>query len=150
MRKLVLTVITIAAMVAIAAPSASAQEKDAHMKGEMAESHWMKGTMTPPEGEAMDIKYELKKGEDGMKGWIVGDDDGEEVRIAMKDLKWEGDYMTYNWSPPDEAGLVISCKLMKQDDGGFAGDCTDNQDESRTGQMTVAPMKKKEMKPADG
>jgi hypothetical protein len=52
----------------------------------------------------------------------------------------DGDYVNYSWSPPDEADLVISCSLMKQADGGFAGDCTDGGEEGRTGQMTIAPM----------
>lgn len=144
MRKLVMAATAAFAIGLVAVSSAEAQEQEAEAHGEMgkmADSHWMKGTMTPPDSESMDVKYELVKGDDGVKGWIVGDDDGEEIRIAMKDLTWEGDYVSYNWSPPDQASLVISCKLMKQDDGAFAGDCTDNGAEGKTGQMTMAPMK---------
>ena len=41
----------------------------------------------------------------------------------------DGDYLNYNWSPPDDASLVISRSLKKQAEGGFAGDCKDNGEE---------------------
>jgi len=41
----------------------------------------------------------------------------------------DGDYLNYNWSPPDDASLVISCSPKKQAEGGFAGDCKDNGEE---------------------
>ena len=67
-------------------------------------------------------------------------DDGEKVKIEMRDLSMDGDHVNYNWSPPDNTAVVITCSLKKQADGGFAGDCTDNEEEGRTGQMTIAPM----------
>lgn len=139
MRKLVLAVAALFVTAAIAVPSADAQEyeKDHEKK---AKSHMMKGTMTGPEGDSHDVGYAISWGEEGAEGWIVAEEDGEKYKIAMNDLTMDGDYITYNWSPPDEADLVISCNLQKQDDGGYAGDCTDNQEEGRTGQMTVAPM----------
>ena len=80
-----------------------------------------------------------------MKGWIVAEGmEGEQVKIEMNDLSMGADYVSYNWSPPDEASTVISCNLKKQDDGGYAGDCTDNAEEGRTGQMTIAPMEQPE------
>ena len=66
--------------------------------------------------------------------------------MEMRDLSWGDEGVTYNWSPPDQAELVISCSLMKHDDGGYGGDCTDNQEEGRTGQMTIAAMEKMEKK----
>ena len=72
-------------------------------------SHWLKGTMTPPGGETIEIAYEVAMGEQGPKGWIVADgDDGEQMKIAMKDLSMDGDYVNYSWSPPDEADLDAS------------------------------------------
>lgn len=149
MRKLVLAVVALVAMSLVTVPSALAQEAekaDAEKKMEKAEkmekkageAHWMEGTMTPPDQESMDIEYAFKKTEDGPQGWIVVDADGETTKVEMKDLTWDDDHVSYNWSPPSDAGTVISCNLMKQDDGGWAGDCTDNGEEGRTGQMTIA------------
>jgi hypothetical protein len=143
MRKLVLAAVAMLVMSFVAAPSAVAQEtKEKKEMKEMAKkSHWMKGTMTAPGGEAVEVAYAVEMGEHGPMGWIVSDgDDGEKVKMEMKDLSMDGDYVNYKWSPPDEASLVITCSLKKQADGGFAGDCQDNQEEGRTGQMTIAPM----------
>ena len=118
-------------------------EKTEKMEKKAMKSHMMKGTMTPPGQEAMDIGYKFTKGDEGLKGWIVGEAEGEKYEIAMKDISWGEDYVSYSWSPPDEASLVISCNLKKQDDGGFAGDCTDGEE---IGQMTIAAMEKKEKK----
>jgi hypothetical protein len=151
MRKLFMAAVAMLVMSFVAAPSAVAQEteeakkeraeKMEKMEGKAKKAHWMKGTMTAPGSEAVEIAYAVEKGEHGPKGWIVADgDDGEKVKMEMKGLSMDGDYVNYNWSPPDEASLVITCSLKKQADGGFAGDCTDNQEEGRTGQMTIAPM----------
>lgn len=171
MRKLVMAAIAMLVMAAVAAPSSVAQEtekaeatkKMEKMEKMKEQSHWMKGTMTPPGEEAMEIGYVLAKEESGPKGWIVVEEDGEKTKMEMRDLSMDGDYVNYNWSPPDEASTVITCSLKKQADGGFAGDCTDNQEEGRTGQMTMAPMegmnpcaaemkeeKMKEMNPCSG
>jgi hypothetical protein len=156
MRKLVLAAVALVAMSLVTVPSALAQEvekADAEKKMEQAkkmekkakEAHWMKGTMAAPDSEPVDIKYAFKKTEEGAKGWIVAEDDeGETVKMEMRDLSWGDDQVTYNWSPPDQDALVISCALTKQDDGGYGGNCMDNQEEGRTGQMTIAPMEKKE------
>ena len=116
--------------------------------------------MTPPDQEAMEIAYVFAKEESGAKGWIIVEEDGEKTKVEMRDLAMDGDYLNYNWSPPDDASTVVTCSLKKQADGGYAGDCTDNQEEGRTGQMTMAPMdsgdaemkekKMKEKKPSDG
>ena len=162
MRKLVMAAVAMMLMAVVAAPSAVAQEAEkaaAEKKMEKAEkmeraekmskSRWMKGTMTPPDQEAMEIAYEMTRDEHGMKGWIVAEGmEGEKVKIEMKDLSMGADYVSYNWSPPDDANTVISCNLEKQDDGGYAGDCTDSGEEGRTGQMTIAPME--EMNPGTG
>jgi hypothetical protein len=149
MRKLVLAALAMTMMAVVAAQPAVAQEMKKMEKTDKMEkmekmkqkSAMMKGTMTAPGEEAVEIAYEMAMGDGGAKGWIVADgDDGEKVKMEMKDLSMDGDHVSYNWSPPDEASLVISCSLEKQADGGFAGDCKDNQDESRTGQMTIAPM----------
>ena len=149
MKKLFLAVAAMFVMTMVAAPSVDAQEY-----GEKAKSKWLKGTMTPPGGEVMEIGYKLMKGEDGMKGWIVGEAEGEKYEIPMKDIEMTSDYVSYSWSPPDNASMVISCNLKKQDDGGYAGDCTDGED---TGQMSIAPMeaaehmeKAKKMNPCSG
>jgi len=146
MRKLVMAAVAMLAMSFVAAPSAVAQEMEnpcaAKKMDKMGEkAHWMKGTMTAPGSEAVEIAYAVEMGESGLTGWIVADgEDGEKVKMEMKDLSMDGDYVNYNWSPPDEASLVVTCSLKKQADGGFAGDCKDNQEEGRTGQMTIAPM----------
>ena len=146
MRKLVMAAVAMLVMSFVAVPSAVAQEtkevKDKKETKQMKEkSHWMKGTMTAPGEEAVEVAYAVEMGDYGPKGWIVADgEDGEKVKIEMKDLSMDGDYVNYKWSPPDEASLVITCSLKKQADGGFAGDCNDNQEEGSTGQMTIAPM----------
>ncbi len=174
MRKLVLAAVAMMVMAIVAAPSSVAQEAEKAEKAEATEkmekmekmkerSHMMKGTMTAPGEETVKIGYVLAKEEQGAKGWIVMEEDGEKAKIEMRDLAMDGDYFNYNWSPPEEADLVITCSLKKQSDGGFAGDCTDNQEEGRTGQMTMAPMeamnpcaaemkekKMKEKDPSDG
>jgi hypothetical protein len=136
MRKLVMAVVALMVMAVIAAPSADAQDY-----GDKAKSHWMKGTMTPPDQETVDVAYEMSWGDDGAKGWIVADgEDGEKVKIEMKDISMDGDYFKYSFSPPDNADLVVSCSLKKQSDGGFAGKCNDNEENGRSGHMTMAPM----------
>lgn len=137
MRKLVMAAVAMLVMSFVAAPSAVAQE----MKRMEKESHWMKGTMTAPGDEAVEVAYEVAMGDMGAKGWIVADgEDGEKVKIEMKDLSMDGDHVNYSFSPPDAANLVVTCSLKKQSDGGFAGNCKDNEEEGRTGQMTIAPM----------
>ncbi len=148
MRKLVMAVVGLMVMAVVATPSAVAQDaekeyaadKTKKMEQMKERSHWMKGTMTPPGEEPMEIGYVLAKEESGPKGWIVVEEDGEKTKVEMRDLSMDGDYVNYNWSPPDDASTVITCSLKKQADGGFAGDCKDNQEEGRTGQMTMAPM----------
>lgn len=163
MRKLVMAALALVAMSLVAVPSAMAQEvekaaaekkmEQAEKKMEKAEKmetkaedvHWMKGTMAGPNSEARDIKYAFKKTDEGAMGWIVAEnDEGETVKMEMRDLSWGEDQVTYHWSPPEQDELVISCSLMKQDDGGYGGDCTDNQEEGRTGRMTMATMEKME------
>lgn len=156
MKKLLLGMTAMMVMAVVAAPSASAQEaekadaekkmeKMEKMEGEAKDVHWMKGTMTGPDSEPENVKYAFKKTDDGAKGWIVAqNDEGETVKMEMRDLSWDDDTVTYNWSPPDRDDLVISCSLHTQDDGGYGGTCTDNQEESRTGQMTIAPMENEE------
>ena len=151
MRKLFMAAVAMLVMSFVAVPSAVAQETEKPDKMEKMEkkSRWMKGTMTPPGGEAMEVSYAFKRGEEGRQGWIVAEgEDGEKIKVEMKDLSMDGDYLTYNWSPEGEASLVISCSLEKQADGGFAGDCEDNQEDGRTGQMTIEPMEK--MNPCAG
>jgi hypothetical protein len=145
MKKLVMAAVAMMVLAVVAVPSAVAQETEKMDKTEKMEkmgqqSHMMKGTMTAPDEEAVEIGYVLAKGEYGPEGWIVVEEDGEKTKIEMRDLSMDGDYVNYNWSPPDNADLVITCSLKKQSDGGFAGNCKDNEEERRTGQMTMAPM----------
>ena len=158
MRQLVMAALALVAMSVVTAPSAMAQEaekaaaekkmeKAAKMEAKAKDMHWMKGTMTAPNAEPVDIQYAFQKTEEGPMGWIVAEDDeGEKVKMEMRDLSWGDEGVTYSWSPPDQEELVITCSLMKHDDGGYGGDCTDNQEEGRTGQMTIAAMEKMEKK----
>lgn len=40
--------------------------------------------------------------------------------------------------------MLVGARSMRVDDGGYGGTCTDNQEEGRTGQMTIAPMENEE------
>ena len=164
MRKMVMAALAFVAMSLVTVPSAMAQEaekaaaekkmeqakkmeKAEKMEAKAKDVHWMKGTMAAPDSDPVDIQYAFKKTEEGPVGWIVAEDDeGEQVKMEMRDLSWGDEGVTYNWSPPDQVELVVSCSLMKQDDGGYGGTCTDNQEEGRTGQMTMAAMEKMEKK----
>lgn len=164
MRKLGMALTAAFAMALLAAPAIQAQEpekeqamdveKKKAMEMEKAHEHahehemklkTLEGTMTPPDQETMEITYEMGWNEDGAKGWIVGtDESGEPMRHEMTDLVMEGDNLSYQFSP--DGTMIVSCTLTKQEDGGFAGDCTDDQAEGRTGKMTVAPPKEMEQK----
>lgn len=101
--------------------------------------HVHQGTMTGPDGDSLDITYEMSKTDDGVDGWfVVNTPDGQEYRLEMHDLSVSEEMVTYYWSPPG-GDLMISCELASDGEGGWAGDCTDNQD-GETGQMSMGPM----------
>lgn len=115
----------------LAAPQAFAQDGDG--------GHMHYGTMTGPDGDSMDIKYEMSHSDDGVVGaFIVETPDGQEYRLEMHDLSVSEEMVTYYWSPPG-ADIMITCELASDGEGGWAGDCTDNG-EGDTGQMTMGPM----------
>ena len=120
-------------MALVAAPQAFAQDGD-KPHGD----HVHAGTMTPPDGGTADVTYEMSMTDDGMAGWIVASANGEEYRFEMHDLAVSEEMVTYYWSPPG-GDMMISCELASDGEGGWAGDCTDDED-GDTGQMWMGPM----------
>ena len=141
MQTIVVRLLASLLVVILMAPQALAQDaedkQDADKKA-FKEHHHM-GTMTAPnQQESMDIKYVMSMDDGEHKAWIVADVMGESVKVEMMDLEMNEGIVTYSWSPPD-SDVVISCELAASDDGGWAGDCIDNED-GDVGQMTMGPM----------
>jgi hypothetical protein len=128
----------------IAAPQAFAQDGDESDGG-----HVHHGTMTGPDGDSMDVIYEMSHTDDGVAGqFVVVAPDGQEYRLEMHDLSVSKEMVTYYWTPPG-GDLMISCELASDDEGGWAGDCTDNED-GETGQMSMGPMMDHDMDHDEG
>lgn len=117
----------------LAAPHAFAQDAE-----EKHGDHVHHGTMTTPDGSALDVMYEMSPVGDGVEGWfVVHTPDGQEFRMEMRDLSVSEEMVSYHWSAPG-ADIMISCELASDGEGGWAGDCIDNED-GETGQMTMGP-----------
>lgn len=117
----------------LAAPQAFAQEAE-----EEHGDHMHHGTLTGPDGTPLDVTYEMSPTEDGVEGWfVVHTPDGQEFRLEMHDLSVSEEMVTYYWNPPG-SDVMISCELASDGEGGWAGDCIDNED-GETGQMTMGP-----------
>ena len=117
----------------LTAPQAFAQDAE-----EEHADHMHHGTMTGPDGTPLDVMYEMSPTQDGVQGWfVVHTPDGQEFRIEMRDLSVSEEMVTYYWSPPG-ADVMISCALASDGEGGWAGDCIDNED-GETGHMTMGP-----------
>jgi hypothetical protein len=128
-------------LVILMAPQAFAQEAEDNQDADKKsfKEHYHMGTMTPPDQqESMDIKYVMSMADGEHKAWIVADVMGESLKVEMMDLEMNEGVVTYSWSPPD-SDVVISCELAASDEGGWAGDCIDNED-GDVGQMTMGPM----------
>jgi hypothetical protein len=139
MRTIVARVCTAVLIVLFMAPAAMAQDDAMAESAEKAKHHVHHGTMTPPGAStAMDITYELSMADGEHSGWIVANSNGQEMRIEMMDLAMDHESVSYYWSPPG-SDLIITCELTAADEGGWAGECTDNED-GGVGLMSMAPM----------
>lgn len=138
-------------LVIFMAPQAFAQDADGGKDDEKkaSEKHYHMGTMTPPGEETMDIKYVMSMGDGEHTAWIVVEADGQDVKMQMMDFEMNEEVVSYNWSPPD-ADVIISCKLESVEDGGWAGDCTRDDDDGDIGQMTMGPMLNHDAEHEDG
>ena len=135
MRTIVARICASLLIVLVMAPAAVAQDDAMAESAEKTKHHVHHGTMTPPGASAaMDVTYEMAMADGGHTGWIVV----QGTKIEMKDLEMNMEAVSYHWSPPD-SDLVITCELVAADEGGWAGECTDNED-GDVGLMSMAPM----------
>ena len=127
-------------LVVVMAPQAFAQDADGKKDEDKKDfpDHYHLGTMTPPNQASMDIKYVMSMTDGEHKAWIVTDAGGEEFKIEMMDLEMNEGVVSYSWSPPD-SDVIISCKLESVEEGGWAGECIDNED-GDIGLMSMGPM----------
>jgi hypothetical protein len=89
--------------------------------------------MTPPGGEPIPVTYEV--GEvDGALAVVMRAMMVQEV-IPFHDVRVTGPELTFWWEP----GIRVDCRLLRTDDGSFAGACTDGTSDRGAGSLTMVP-----------
>jgi hypothetical protein len=107
----------------VAAPSAplSAQE--------LATGTWS-GTITPPDGGPAAVTFEVSSEGDDLSIMIMGPD-GQSTSLNDVQMMGEALHFTIDF------GVLVTCHLDPQDEGGFGGECTGS--DGQTGTLTMVP-----------
>lgn len=90
------------------------------------------GTITPPDGQAMEATFDLRQSGDTTK--ITLKADGRAIEAS--DVKVEATRLLFTFSP---GGDTIRCTLLRRDDKSYSGDCLDTQ--GGKGVITMKPPK---------
>lgn len=89
------------------------------------------GTMTPPGNPTVDVTFAVSY-ENGNLAIVLSVPQAN-MTAPFHDVELEDDALSFWWEP----GVRVDCKLTRQDDGSFAGDCSDGG--GGTGQLTMVP-----------
>ena len=122
--------ILLAAIFAVAtltlAPAAIAQS--------LAEGKWT-GTMETPDGEVVDLTYEVKKDGDVLMIALLPPEGAgaDSDRYEFSDVRMEDGNLVFWWQP----GPRVDCVLEPVDDGAYDGECSIESGES--GYLTMVP-----------
>jgi len=90
------------------------------------------GTMTPPNGETSDVKYEVEIIGDSLSITLISAAMGN---FPLQDIQLEKGKLVFSWNP----GLQIDCSLNLQNDGRYEGQCIDANEGK--GKLTMVPPK---------
>lgn len=88
------------------------------------------GQITPPDGQTLDITYEVSTANDSLKISMIVPERGT---FPFEDITLEDGVLSFFW----EAGEPLGCNLTLGEDGTFAGECSDI--EGTSGQLTMVP-----------
>lgn len=91
------------------------------------------GTMTPPNGPAVDVTYEVAVA-NGAPSVVMRAEDIE-GEMEFKDIEVEEGQMTFWWEP----GVRVDCTLFANESGGFEGKCTDGTGPDGEGHLVMLP-----------
>ena len=88
------------------------------------------GTIEPPDGEYLDIKYNVRVESDTLKIRIITPEFGE---FETTDVRIVDGVLLFGFSP----GQPLSCELKPRDGGRFRGACVDSDGDP--GYLTMIP-----------
>lgn len=109
--------------------SAASAQQAAPAKMEVGE--WT-GQVTPPDGQTVNVLYDVAYAGDTLKITIRAAEHGT---FETTDVKLEADKLTFKFSP----GVIVTCVLIKKE-ASYAGSCTDEGGGVAT--MDLSPPKK--------
>jgi hypothetical protein len=99
----------------------------------LAEGMWT-GTIEPPEGEIVDVRYEVKNAGDVMTVALLPPEGiGAESRYEFSDVRFENGNLVFWWEP----GHRVDCVLEPLDGGEYEGECTGG--DGRAGYLSMVP-----------
>ena len=90
------------------------------------------GTVTPPEAETTPVTFDVTSSNDTIAIQI---DAGGHGSFAASEIEFAGTRLVFSFQP----GPKVLCVLNKQDDGSFAGECTEGA--GAAAQITMVPPK---------
>ncbi len=132
-----MTRVMAAAMFALALPiglSAQAPTAPAAPAAKLEVGKWS-GTVTPPNGQALALVFDVTAPGDSMKMDLTISDMG--VTFPVTAIKLDGKKLSFSFLAMD---TDVKCNLEKLDDGSYAGPCADASGDG--GPMTMVPPKK--------
>lgn len=89
-------------------------------------------TMITPEGEVVDLQYEVTSEGDEISIVMVVPGFGE---LPLNDVSLDDGTLTFSF----DFGFVVTCDLDETDDGGFEGECVGDDGASGTLKITPPP-----------
>lgn len=90
------------------------------------------GSIATPDGDMIDVTFDVRTSGDTTTITMIG----EMGSIPLDNVKVLADRITLSFTP----GPVVSCVLMRNEDGSYKGDCTDP--DGGKGVLTMIPPKK--------
>lgn len=88
------------------------------------------GTMTQPNARGpLPLEYQITHVDDDLAIVMVS----PMGRMPFSDIEFSDGALRFSWQP----GPLIECQLEPQDDGGYSGDCVDQ--DGGTGQLRMVP-----------
>lgn len=112
--------------------AADAQETTAGQDARLAEGMWT-GTVYPPEGELIELEYEVSYGEEGLAIVLHPPAETGVGSVTADDPVYEALTLTFTLV----VGDTIMCTLFEEEDGHLEGDCVDSSGEPAL--MTMFP-----------
>lgn len=77
------------------------------------------GTVTPPNGEVIEVTYEVHTMNDTLHIRIATPQFGS---FDFKDIVVKDDALLFSWTPGND---FLTCDLKRRDDGSYEGECVD-------------------------